>query len=125
MALWVPVVAWMVLIYALSSVPNVPEEPGLPHAPLQWLEDLIRGAAHLVEFGVLTLLVRRAMRGSWQAGQATLGAGLWSLAYAAGDELHQSFVAGRTCSLHDWLLDFLGVALALLAVFLPWHRPTE
>lgn len=45
---WAPVALWMAAIYVLSAVPNVPGEAGLPHAPLQWLEDLVRGAAQLI-----------------------------------------------------------------------------
>jgi VanZ family protein len=117
---WAPVAVWMIAICALSSVPNVPGEPGLPHAPLQWVEDVVRGAAHLIEFGVLAALVRRALRCSGEVGRGTLLAAVWSLAYAAVDEVHQAFVAGRTCSVSDWALDALGVVLGLLLVRWLW-----
>ena len=122
---WAPVAVWMAAIYVLSAVPNVPGEAGLPHAPLQWLEDLVRGAAHLIEFGVLAVLVWRALRRSGSAARQTPLAAAWSLIYAAGDEVHQAFVAGRTCSLADWALDGLGVALALVAVWRLSRGPEE
>ncbi len=122
---WAPVAVWMIAICALSSVPNLPGEPGLPHAPLQWVEDLVRGAAHLIEFGVLAALVRRALRYSGQVARGTLLAAVWSLTYAAVDEVHQAFVAGRTGSVSDWTLDALGVVLGLLLARWLWPAAEE
>jgi VanZ family protein len=44
-------------------------------------------------------------------------AGILGAAYAASDEWHQSFVAGRTASFGDVLLDCLGIAGLLLSHF--------
>ncbi|MEJ5165533.1 MAG: VanZ family protein [Thermoanaerobaculia bacterium] len=41
--------------------------------------------------------------------------------YGGLDEIHQSFVSGRDCSLFDFLFDSLGVSIALLGVWL-WKR---
>lgn len=37
--------------------------------------------------------------------------------YGLSDEWHQSFVAGRTASVFDWLADSLGAALAVILLF--------
>lgn len=40
-------------------------------------------------------------------------------AYGVIDEIHQSFVPGRTCTLPDWIADTIGAFLgAVLVLFL-------
>ncbi len=82
---------------------------------------LIRKCAHMSEYAVLALLAARAIqygaiRLKWQA---IAGGLLCSVAYAATDEFHQSFVPGRTASIHDVMIDGTGAffALSLLALF--------
>jgi len=108
----------MIVIFALSSVPEAPHRPGLPHARNRQLDDAMRNTSHVVEYALLAGLVWRASKRSRLRGSPFAWAGVWALLYAASDEYHQSFVAGRTCSLQDWLIDFLGVALALVFLFL-------
>lgn len=101
---WLPVAAWCGLIFALSSVPHL--KSGSSH-------DLsLRRLAHLVEYGVLYLLARRALDGSPAAGWRAY---LFCLAYAASDEWHQGFVPGRMGRPQDVALDALGAALAALS----------
>lgn len=38
--------------------------------------------------------------------------------YAALDELHQSFVVGRSCTLIDWVTDASGSVFGLVSVFI-------
>ncbi len=110
---WVAVGAWMLVIFALSSIPDVPDQTGLPHASMRLYDDLIRDVAHVVEYGALAGLVWWAV-GPGPTRRAFAVAAGWSFAYAASDEFHQLFVAGRTCSLADWLLDAAGAGTALL-----------
>lgn len=44
--------------------------------------------------------------------------GAWLVAslYGIVDELHQSFVPGRVCSVADWVSDALGAALAVVVL---------
>ncbi len=37
---------------------------------------------------------------------------VFSLAYAASDEVHQSFVPGREMSLMDWVADAVGILIS-------------
>jgi VanZ family protein len=100
LALWGPVVLWAAVIFTFSSIPNLATDLGT------W-DLLLRKLAHFAEFGVLGALLVRALRNEPAA------FALGSL-YAATDELHQSFVAGRVGSPLDWTLDTAGVLLGVL-----------
>lgn len=65
----------------------------------------LRKLAHLGEFGILYLLIRRAGPGR----MAALGL---AVLYAALDEWHQGFVASRVASLADVAIDGLGALTA-------------
>jgi VanZ family protein len=98
---WAPAVLWAALIFALSSVPDLGTDLG------QW-DTALRKLAHVAEYAILGALVFRA------AGSAP-AAVLLSSAYAATDEIHQAFVAGRHGSPLDWLIDTAGVVLGVAA----------
>ncbi|HEU4448558.1 MAG TPA: VanZ family protein [Gaiellaceae bacterium] len=100
MQLWLPVVLWAGLIFALSSL------PGLGTGLGTW-DLVLRKLAHVGEYAVLGALLLRALA------REPLAFLLGSL-YAATDELHQSFVSGREGSPVDWLIDTAGVALGVL-----------
>ncbi len=95
--------ALMALIFVLSAQPDVDSGLGA-------LDLILRKLAHMTEFGVLALLWWRALRTS-----SPLPAVGIALAYAATDELHQTFVSGRHGSPLDWAIDATGVALAVYA----------
>ena len=52
---WAPVAVWMGAIFLFSS------RVDLPHPPQPWSDSLLRKSAHSVEFGVLGLLLVRAL----------------------------------------------------------------
>ena len=81
LSLWLPVVAWAGLIFALSSIPDLGTGLGT------W-DLVLRKLAHAAEFAVLGFLLLRALGRE----SAALAVGI---AYAASDELHQHFVPGR------------------------------
>jgi VanZ family protein len=100
---WGPALAWMAGIFYMSS------RTGLPGP--SWLS--VPG--HLVEYGVLALLYRRALgktTGLSPDGSAYLAIAL-AVAYGVTDEWHQSFVPGRVPDVADVLTDFLGAAMAV------------
>src|SRR3989442_1160456 len=103
-SLWMPVVAWAALIFALSTV------PGLSRGRSTWAPALRQGAP-LTGDAVLGALLLRALG---REAPAFLAA----LAYAATDELHQHFVRGRHAAPLDVAIDALGITLGLLA----WTR---
>jgi VanZ family protein len=99
LSLWLPVVIWAGLIFALSSIPDLGTGLG------GW-DLVLRKAAHAAEFAVLGFLLVRALGREL----AALAAGI---AYAASDELHQSFVPGRQGTVLDFLIDAVGVAVGV------------
>ena len=99
--MWLPVVAWAGLIFALSSISDLGTELGT------W-DLVLRKLAHAAEYAVLGFLLVRALGREI----AALAVGI---AYAASDELHQHFVPGRQGSPLDVLLDSVGVAVGVMA----------
>ncbi len=98
-----PPIALMGLIFFLSAQPQLgPDLGGLDLA--------LRKLAHMVEYGLLFLLWRRALpqATAWTAAAIAIG-------YAATDEIHQSFVDGRHATPVDVVIDSAGVAVAWLA----------
>ncbi len=104
--LWLPVLAWMGLIFALSA------QPDLPHPDVGWADFLVSSLAHAFVFAVLALLLARALGDRPRAG---LLAFLFTLLYAFSDEFHQAFVPGRVPDLWDLGCDGFGAGVALLA----------
>ena len=102
--LWLPVVLWAALIFALSSVSDLGTGLGT------W-DLVLRKIAHAGEFAVLGALLVRAVR-------LELPALALGVAYAVSDELHQHFVPGRRGAPLDVLIDSVGVTLGVLA----WRR---
>jgi VanZ family protein len=134
---WLPLLIWMAVIFAASSDAKSFEHSSRLLAPLlHWLfphmsEDtvnsivfLARKCAHFTEYAVFAPLVWRAVRQpvksdprpwSWQQFRLTL---LLVALYAASDEFHQVFVPSRTAAIHDVVIDTLGGAAGLLALWL-------
>ena len=102
--LWLPVLVWAGLIFALSSIPDLGTGLG------GW-DLVLRKIAHAAEYAVLGALLQRALGRPW------LAFALGSL-YAISDEVHQSFVAGRQGSPLDVVLDAAGVMVGVAL----WHR---
>jgi VanZ family protein len=107
---WVSVVVWAGFIFYLSSIPSLNSGWGI------W--DLVaRKMAHITEFGILTVLVARALRKTvqnWLVTRVLVFSAVAALLYAVSDEIHQSFVPGRGPSFGDVLIDGCGIMLAVL-----------
>jgi VanZ family protein len=98
-----------------------------PHLSAQAIGELIfvvRKIAHLTEYGILGLLVWRALRNlvhgdprPWSWRDAGLALGLATL-FAASDEVHQLFVPSRQGSVQDVVIDACGAAGGLLLLWL-------
>jgi VanZ family protein len=99
--LWLPVLVWAALIFALSSVPDLGSGLG------GW-DLVLRKIAHAAEFAVLGALLVRAVRMPWLA--VVLG-----VLYAVSDELHQTLVPGREGSVLDVAIDAAGVLCGVVA----------
>jgi VanZ family protein len=80
---------------------------------------IIRKLSHVVEYGILSILVYRAVRADrsgWSIRWA-LTAILFAAAVGTIDEWHQAFVPGRTATPWDTVIDTLGAALAQVLFF--------
>ncbi len=130
---WGPVVAWVAVIFALSSDAfSASSTSGILGPLLQWLlpsasadtiyrlHVAIRKGAHLGVYAVLALLALRAghLGHAWALGRAALASLACVATVATLDELHQAFARARTGSLRDVGIDLAGGALGLALVFL-------
>jgi VanZ family protein len=103
---WGPAILIMSTIFILSSIPSY----SLPDFGSQDL--LVKKFGHAAGYALLAGAIH------WGLGRndlkGVLLAWLLTVAYAASDELHQSFVPGRRASLVDMGIDAAGAACALL-----------
>ena len=133
---WWPALLWAATIFTFSTDTFSAQHTGvvLTHI-LHWLgitlhrhqfeelHVLIRKSAHFTEYFIFCLLLFRGVRGDrtgfrwgWAVTALFIAAG-----YACLDEIHQAFVASRTASPWDSLLDSVGAFFAILILFL-WFR---
>lgn len=130
---WAPTIVWAVVIWVFSTHLFSQEATGryilpvlkwlLPKASLRTLHtlhDVIRKAAHVVEYFIFSFLILRGIRGERRGWQVHWGLAALAIAasYAALDEVHQAFVPARKPSLIDVLRDISGAALAQLWAWL-------
>lgn len=133
---WIPVVLWCIVIFCFSEFPLFTGEntKRMLEAVLSYLpfgtdgDDtssplnfIIRKLAHLTEFGILAVLVWRALE---PKRMAYVGAWIFATVYAMTDEWHQSFKPERTASVRDVLIDSCGALIALLCIrlYMYWKR---
>ena len=133
--LWLPVVAWLGVIAIESTDWLSAEHTGealywlvvqifgqVDRHSLQAVHHLLRKGGHFAGYGILCLLIFRALRGTLRG---TLG--LWTALSIAGtvlvaslDEWHQTFIPSRTGCVRDVVLDTIGAiclqAIALLLI---------
>lgn len=130
--LWVPVVAWLMVIALFSTdfgSRSATESTFLDllrswwPTVASWLEEggrldslsfVLRKAAHVGEYAVLAFLLGRALRdGTGMRGMKALAVVLVvCVVVASADEWHQSLVTSRTGSLVDVGIDSVGAAVA-------------
>ena len=111
---WVfePILRWMI--------------PSLTADQFETVHHVIRKCAHISEYFVFWLLLYRGVRGDRKGWRCTWGlAALFCAAgYSVLDEIHQAFVASRTASAYDSLLDSIGAlaAFGVLWACFRWRR---
>jgi VanZ family protein len=146
---WLPPLIWMVVIFSASADSKSAEHSSRYFEPLlRWLFPRMspehvgqihydfRKFCHLTEYAVLALLLWRAIRRTceksaapergtrgWNWAEAGLAISIVFL-YGASDEIHQAFVPNRTAQVSDVLIDTLGGAAGLLALWIVfnWRR---
>lgn len=89
--LWLPVLAWMGVIFLGSSIGSIPRVGG------KTTDAVVHRAAHVIEFAALGALVLRAVSGGKRITRRELIITLIVVAlYGASDEFHQRFTPGRS-----------------------------
>jgi VanZ family protein len=100
LTLWVPVAAWMGVIFLLSSVPG----KQIPRVPLPQFHKLV----HFAEYSALGCLMLRALLATRLDEKRVVTLCLLIvLAFALSDEGHQRFVPGRSPFAGDVAADML------------------
>ena len=106
---WLPALGMVSWIFWLSH------QPQWPDFAVGYADWLLHGGA----YAVVGLTFWYAMGGDWKRPLA-IGGLLVALALSSGygalDEFHQSFVAGRSASVEDWMADSVGALIGVLAV---------
>ncbi|HJT81798.1 MAG TPA: VanZ family protein, partial [Chthoniobacterales bacterium] len=126
---WMPVILWMLLIFAGSSdmlsatqtsrflIPFLLWlDPSMSGQTLAVIHLVFRKLGHITEYAILAALLWRALRGTFTTlSRTTIALGTFVVAscFAATDEFHQSFVPTRTATMHDVMIDCVGIALAI------------
>lgn len=108
---WLPPIGHMAAIFFVSSLSNPQIGGDMPDYALHALEYLLLALLLIRLF--LTNPFQRAsvnMSISWR--QACLLGMALSILYGISDEIHQYFIPGRHCSLHDVAADAFASALA-------------
>lgn len=116
MSLWLPVIAYMAMLFVFSSFSTLPSPPG----------DLSAYDMHIAAYAGLGALTARAVaKGlrhvSWRA---VAGAIVIAALYGISDEYHQMFVPGRSFDVLDMLADAIGAIVGASAVG-AWSRITN
>ena len=112
-------IAWMALIFYLSSLSQAEVSQPLELPVISWLGVLRSYAAHIVLYGVLASLAQASL---W-AGKPdyrirwALAAAAFSVLYGISDEYHQSLV-GRSGSIADVIVNVLGATAAVAGLWL-------
>ena len=135
---WLPVFLWMALMFFGSTDLMSAEHtsriltpllrwwnPDISPATIAQVHFFVRKAAHFTEYAILAGLLFRALRfwvdGFWRAALVLATA----IIFAVADEFHQSFVASRTSSLGDALLDWTGALFGLMICAMTWKRNSK
>ena len=115
---WILVIIWMGLIFLLSHQPNL--KSGL----VSWLDLILRKIAHVVEYGVLTWLLIRALSSAKEkkiSKKTLIIAGVIAILYAISDEYHQTFILGREGAIRDVMVDGVGILGMAVSIF-RWRK---
>ena len=101
-------IIYILIISLLSHTPN----DNLPQSDIGFSN--MDKIFHFVEFFILGLLIKFSLHEREISSQKAIvfTTIIFGFSLACIDELHQSFIRGRVCSVEDLLFDFLGISLS-------------
>lgn len=109
---WLPVFIWASIIFLFSSSPTGTASHFDP------IDFVIKKTAHLVFFGIFSLLFYRGLIFS---GVGSKKAGYWAILatfiYGITDEFHQSFTPGRDPTIRDVIIDTIGAGVTIYFIW--------
>lgn len=134
---WLPLLVWMIVIFGASTDLGATKNtsrfigpvlhwlfPNIADESVERVQTVVRKSSHAIEYAILGLLFWRARRKSfsnssaaWQWRDAGIAI-VFCAFYAATDEFHQTFVAGRQGSPWDVLLDISGAVAGMILLWL-------
>ena len=117
---WIPAVVWAVSIFVVSNIPA--QEIQKAAETVDVVDSVpipLDIAYHVVVFGVMGILGYRvaSLHLGPQSRWSYLAALVFAIGYGVIDELHQSFISGRSSAAEDVGYDALGAILGIAAVF--------
>jgi VanZ family protein len=133
---WWPALLWAAIIFTMSTDMFSAEHTASVLEPIvRWLipsltaeqfdeiHHFIRKTAHFSEYFIFALLLYRGVRSAGKGWRWSWGLSALSIAagYSILDEIHQAFIASRTASPYDSLLDSAGAFVAITFLYL-WFR---
>jgi VanZ family protein len=129
---WAAVVIWMATIFYLSHQPGTTSSglsSGITKVIIHTIETIapdrdfhigafhhyVRKNAHFFAYMLLGILVLNALRSSSVVGYRKAGLALLiCVLYAASDEIHQLFIAGRSGEIRDVGIDSAGACVGIV-----------
>jgi len=109
-------ILYAALIFILSASPSIAPPPGFV------LEDKIY---HFIEYGIFSFLLFLAFyhsRSEFLKKHFIVLSCIVGMGYGLSDEIHQSFVPGRSCEFLDFVADCLGILLVQIGIWLYLKR---
>ena len=109
---WLPPLLWAVVIFLFSSHPT----KGV--SEIHWQDFIVKKSAHIIEYGILALLIYRGLINSKVSKlHAGIAAILTSFIYGATDEFHQMFTPGREPTVRDIIIHNI---MKSIIIYLIW-----
>lgn len=131
MKTWYPVLVMMIIIFIMSSFVAADSDnqsgliinalstifPGIN--PDGIIVTIVRKSAHFTEYTLLGFFAARALKLDKKSPWFSIAI---AAIYATTDEIHQSFVPGRSCELRDILIDTAGATFGASIYWIFNHK---
>ena len=110
---WLPFIIWALVIFLFSNSPTIKT------SDFYFWDFILKKTAHFSEYGIFsTLLYRALINSNVNKKSAMFVSVAISLIYAITDEIHQSYIPGRTPAVRDVLIDLTGAYVFLYIIVL-------